>query len=238
MYAQRVLHKVRTKPSMNKITVSMLVGLLMGMLSNDLIVAAMPEQSAASEPRRLSEKKARALAVYAPRPLYPELARAQGITGYGVVRVSVDPSSGVVTASRMQLSTGHKFLDDLALEAFRKWRFKPGSVSQVRIPITFCMRSLYVRSLGERSWLQNVTNWSLPYYPLQAIYKGVTGSGVGIMKIDAQSGSVSSASMLKSTGHQILDNAALQAFRQWHFKPGTLTTLEIPVEFARAAPAG
>jgi TonB family protein len=207
-------------------------------ISHDLIAAATSEKSTASEPRKLSEEKARALAVYAPRPPYPELARAQGITGSGVVRVSVDPSSGVVTAARMQLSTGHSFLDDVALAAFRKWRFKPGTVSQVRIPITFSMRFLYVRTLGDMSWLQNVTNWSLPYYPLQAVQKGLTGSGVAVMKIDAQTGSVTSAVMLKSTGQKILDNAALQAFRQWRFKPGTLTTLDIPIEFTRASPTG
>jgi TonB family protein len=58
------------------------------------------------------------------------------------------------------------------------------------------------------------------------------------MKIDAQTGSVTSAVMLKSTGQKILDNAALQAFRQWRFKPGTLTTLDIPIEFTRASPTG
>ena len=58
------------------------------------------------------------------------------------------------------------------------------------------------------------------------------------MKIDAQTGSVTSAVMLKSTGQRILDSAALQAFRQWRFKPGTLTTLDIPIEFTRASPIG
>jgi TonB family protein len=53
----------------------------------------------------------------------------------------------------------------------------------------------------------------------------------GIVKINPRTGLVASASMLKSTGHEILDNAALRAFRQWHFKPGMLTTVEIPVEF-------
>jgi len=216
----------------------MLAGLWVVMISHDPIVAATPEKSTASEPRKLSEEKARALAVYAPRPPYPELARAQGITGSGVVRVSVDPSSGVVTAARMQLSTGHKFLDDVALATFRKWRFRPGTVSQVRIPITFSLRFLYVRALGDRSWLQNVTNWFLPYYPLAAVYKGLSGSGVAIVRIDAQTGSVTSASMLKSTGQKILDNAALQAFPKWRFKPSTLTTLEFAIEFMRASLAG
>jgi TonB family protein len=54
-----------------------------------------------------------------------------------------------------------------------------------------------------------------------------------MLKIDT-TGAVSSAQMLKSTGHQVLDRAAVYAFRQWHFKPGTLTSLRIPIEFARA----
>src|SRR5437773_12157420 len=145
------------------------------------------------------------------------------MTGRGIVRVSVDPSSGVVTAAQIQLSTGHKFLDDVALATFRKWRFRPGTVSEVRIPITFSLRFLYVRVLGDRLWLQNTTHWFLPYYPRKAVWGGVTGSGVAILKIDARTGSVTSASMLKSTGQEILDSAALQAFRQWRFKPRTLT---------------
>jgi TonB family protein len=220
---------------MNKITPSVLAVLWIVMISHNPIVAATPEKATAPEPRKLSEKKARALAIYAPRPPYPELARANGLTGSGVVRVSVDPSSGVVAAVRMELSTGHIFLDDVALATFRKWRFRPGTVSQVRIPITFSLRFLYVRALGDRSWLQNVTNWFLPFYPLEAVDKGLTGSGVAILKIDAQTGSVTSAAMLKSTGHLMLDRAALLAFREWRFKPRTLTTLEIPIEFVRAS---
>ena len=223
---------------MNKITLSMLAVLWMVMISHDPIVAATPEKSTASEPRKLSEQKARALAVYAPKPPYPDLARAGGMTGRGVVRVSVDPSSGVVTAAQMQLSTGHRFLDDVALATFRKWRFRPGTVSEVRIPITFSLRFLYVRTSGDRLWLQNATYWFLPYYPREAIYGGVTGSGVAILKIDPRTGSVTSASMLKSTGQEILDNVALLAFRQWRFKPGTVTTLEIPIEFTKASPTG
>ena len=216
-----------TAVAMNKIAVALLVAFSASIaLAEDL------------EPRRLSEEKARALAVYAPRPPYPDLARAQGMTGSGVVRVSVDPSSGVVTAAQMQLSTGHKFLDDVALATFPKWRFRPGTVSEVRIPITFSLHFLYVRTSGNRSWLQNATHWFLPYYPREAVYGGLTGSGVAILKIDARTGSVTSASMLKSTGQEILDNAALQAFRQWRFKPRTLTTVEIRIEFTKASPTG
>jgi TonB family protein len=80
---------------------------------------------------------AKALATYAPPPQYPEKARLDGITGSGVCVVSVDPQSGNVTEASMAQGTGNPILDDSAVRTFRKWRFKPGTVSRVRIPIEF-----------------------------------------------------------------------------------------------------
>ena len=88
----------------------------------------------------------------------------------------------------------------------------------------------YVRTRGHTLWLQNATYWFLPEYPREARDKGVTGKGVAVVKIDPQTGYVTSASMLKSTGQGILDNAALRAFR-WRFKPRSVTALEIPIQF-------
>lgn len=50
----------------------------------------------------------------------------------------VDTKTGYVTSAEMEKSTGHKILDDAALEAFRKWHFKPGRTPEVvRAPIKF-----------------------------------------------------------------------------------------------------
>jgi hypothetical protein len=38
--------------------------------------------------------------------------------------------------------------------------------------------------------------------------------------------------MLQSTGNKQLDGAALEAYSQWHFQPGTGSQVKIPVEFA------
>lgn len=70
-----------------------------------------------------------------------------------------------------------------------------------------------------------------PAYPREARDKGLTGKGVAVAKVDPATGHVTSASMIKSTGHDILDDAALRALRQWRFPPRRITTFEIPIQF-------
>jgi len=50
--------------------------------------------------------------------------------------------------------------------------------------------------------------------------------------IDQQTGKVSGARMLQSTGNKQLDGAALEAYSQWRFQPGTGSQVKIPIEFA------
>src|SRR5260370_25434746 len=85
----------------------------------------------------MSMSRAKALAINAPRPQYPYEARSRKITGSGVCVVTVDPGSGNVTGASVPQSIGNPILDNAALSAFREWRFRPGTVSQLRIPITF-----------------------------------------------------------------------------------------------------
>lgn len=80
---------------------------------------------------------AKALAIVAPRPDYPYEARREHATGSGVIVLTVDRSSGLVTGVRLDQSTGDPILDRAALSAFRRWRFQPGTVDAVRTPITF-----------------------------------------------------------------------------------------------------
>jgi len=79
-------------------------------------------------------------AIYTPKPVYrPEWAK-QGLTGKGVVLLTIDQQTGKVSGARMLQSTGNKQLDGAALEAYSQWRFQPGSVPQVKIPIEFASR--------------------------------------------------------------------------------------------------
>jgi TonB family protein len=100
------------------------------------IAAITTPQVAGSPGGTMSISSSRA-ATYAPKPEYPSEARTRHITGSGVCVVDVDPGSGNVTGASMAQSTGNPILDDSTVRTFRKWRFKPGTVSRVRIPVEF-----------------------------------------------------------------------------------------------------
>jgi len=86
----------------------------------------------------MSMSNAKALAVSKPQPPYPYEARAHHITGSGICVVTVDPSGSVSDATMAQ-SIGNPILDNSAVSAFKRWRFKPGVAPKVKIPITFTM---------------------------------------------------------------------------------------------------
>jgi len=88
-------------------------------------------------PTSLSLSAAQAMAVSAPLPEYPYQAKHANVTGSGVCVMIVDTASGKVTNAMMAQSTGNAILDKATTETFRRWRFKPGTVSQVRVPITY-----------------------------------------------------------------------------------------------------
>jgi protein TonB len=90
-------------------------------------------------PGPMSMSKAKALALYAPRPQYPYEARSRHVTGSGVIVCSVDSGSGNVGGCSVSKSTGSAILDNAATSAFQQWRFRPGTLSKVNIPITFTM---------------------------------------------------------------------------------------------------
>ena len=83
--------------------------------------------------------EAKAFAISAPQPDYPYEARFRHITGSGVCVISVDVGSGSVTNATMAQSIGNPILDNSTVSAFRRWRFKPGTVSKVKVPITYTM---------------------------------------------------------------------------------------------------
>lgn len=75
-----------------------------------------------------------------------------------------------------------------------------------------------------------------PEYPIEARQSDLTGDGVIVIDIDHNTGYVTAARITKSTGHKILDNAALRAVRLWRFKLGSFKPqVRIPFEFTSSS---
>lgn len=80
-----------------------------------------------------------------PAPDYPELARKRGQEGVVRIRCQVD-ATGMVTATSVAVSSGHRLLDEAALKAVKKWRFKPAASNgvpvsgSVVVPVEFRLR--------------------------------------------------------------------------------------------------
>jgi TonB family protein len=73
-----------------------------------------------------------------------------------------------------------------------------------------------------------------PDYPLEARRRHLTGAGVFAMHVRPD-GTVSRVSVIRSTGHAILDKAAIDAFIQWRFWPGTVSIVRTPIRFTSGA---
>lgn len=94
---------------------------------------------------KLAAADVKAATLSSPQPVYPLAARKQHWTGAGVFVCHIRPD-GMVAAVDVLRSTGHQVLDQAAITALRHWRFQPGKVEAVNVPIVFGMNGSRVRS--------------------------------------------------------------------------------------------
>jgi TonB family protein len=71
-----------------------------------------------------------------------------------------------------------------------------------------------------------------PDYPWLARGYHFDGEGKYLLKINPETGDVTSVSIVKSSAHKILDDAAIFSLRRWRFRPHTLRQIMIPVNFS------
>lgn len=85
-----------------------------------------------------------------------------------------------------------------------------------------------------RPWEQRYHALSMPKpeYPYEARRQRISGNGIVAVEVDYETGLVKTATMKKSTGSELLDDATLRAARRWRFQPAAVKRLEIPVSFA------
>lgn len=204
-----------------------------------LIHGPIHHSSTAGEPRQASSEKA--FAIYAPRPQYPLDARAQRIAGSGVAVLTVDPDTGFVKKAEMAASTGSPILDDAALSAFRRWKFAPGTVSKVNIPITFTMRGgvvtqlvvMHKRDMDEMLapflGKGTVLNGPSPSYPFPPPWTNKRGDGKYELHV-GKNGQVEEVRILKRSGDSTFDRVAVATLRKWRLRRGPMV-VELPLAF-------
>jgi len=133
-------------------------------------VSSLPAQSA-SPVRQPPPPRA----VYAPKPVYRAEWAKQGLTGKGIVLVTIDKQTGNVTGARMLTSTGNQQLDGAALQAYSQWRFDPRTVavSQLKIPIEFAKGPATAPKTAKRT---------LPQPLILLVVLAIAGAAIGFLK--------------------------------------------------------
>jgi TonB family protein len=88
-------------------------------------------------PITLTLSALKAMTTSSPLPDYPDEAKQASVTGSGICNLVVDTRNGRVTSATMAQSTGSQILDKVTTDTFRRWRFKPGTVALIKVPITY-----------------------------------------------------------------------------------------------------
>jgi len=81
---------------------------------------------------------AKQMTLSAPQPDYPLAARQNRIQGSGIFKL-VLVKDGRVDSIKVIKSTGSKLLDVAAEKALRQWRFEPGLVKEINVPVRFTL---------------------------------------------------------------------------------------------------
>jgi protein TonB len=86
--------------------------------------------ASAAEP---AVQRVAAVLIDAVEPSYPRLARRMGWEGSVVCRLAID-SDGAVSTVAVDRSSGRDVLDEAAVSALRRWRFRPATADGDRVP--------------------------------------------------------------------------------------------------------
>jgi protein TonB len=87
-----------------------------------LALTLVPVPLRGQEVKRVSTPQALAAAIVKVQPEYPPLARQLKLSGTVEIEVSIDEQGAIAGARQI---SGNPLLAKAALEAVRKWRFKP-----------------------------------------------------------------------------------------------------------------
>lgn len=176
-------------------------------------------------------------------PHYPTAAIEKHAQGTTMLLVLIG-ADGQPLKTRIKQSSGYKSLDQAALAAAQKWRFKPKTIDGkpkkvwAQIPVAFRLDKNDSVNVGHPA--SSAETRQSPVYPAEAIKKHEQGTVVLKIHVDSHGKPISLVYEAKnsSTSAQSLINAAIKAAKQWHFNPATkdgktaARWVRVPVTFA------
>jgi TonB family protein len=156
------------------------------------------------------------------KPAYPDAVQSARIQGTVVLTGVVLPD-GIMSNIRVTTPL-HQPLDQEAILALRQWRFRPGTKDlqpvavEVSVEMSFSLRDrIYTAADGVT--LPQILNQVDAIYPDDARDQFIEGT-VRLSVTVLDDGSVGDVSVVTAV-EPSLDEAAIQAVKQWRFRPGT-----------------
>lgn len=103
-----------------------------------LLCAAFGWSAAQAAPDAYIPDKLKGILLYAPVPNYPEAARSHYTTmAQGAYRLKINQQNGSVDEVGVLKRAGHHQLDGTMVLTLFKWRFKPGALKELDVPVSF-----------------------------------------------------------------------------------------------------
>jgi TonB family protein len=181
-------------------------------------------------------------------PVYPEQAKREGIQGTVKLTVIIN-EEGLVYEIRNN-PDNDPILEEAAIDAVKEWKYSPTLLNGMPVPVMATVTVTFqLRETPPPAQAQNfpsgVTVWRRdairisgdvqesklirrmePIYPELALKARVQGKVVLGITVDEE-GSVTDVNMV--TGHPLLNQAAIDAVRQWKYSPTFLNGAPVPV---------
>lgn len=170
-------------------------------------------------------------------PIYPELAKRARVEGVVILNVRTDEDGRVDQVKVANSMDPH--LTRAAIEAVKKWRYEPFYSKGKRYPILFTVTVRFQLPHGldnnvrrqeqERATPQRpeIIHQVDPIYPERARRAGIEGIVMMRIRTDIE-GKVKSIEVIRSDS-TILNQAAIDAVRQWRYKPQYRNGIPIPI---------
>ena len=158
------------------------------------------------------------------RPIYPEAAKAAKIEG-DVVLDALVATDGKIKS--LKVISGHPLLVEAATKAVRQWRYQPYTLNgervevESRITVKFQLNADKQKPsprrrivISEKAAEAHLVKRVAPIIPGDV---GIKSGVVVLRAIIAKDGSIMNLHVI--SGHPMLIPAAIEAARQWRYKP-------------------